>query len=144
MHRLRLTHISNHRPLLSSLSSASTVSRRVDLAAIRALLTSGDPLNNVPPAIADKVGINLHLTANHPLNIVKRKVEDYCNHYAAANSQSLFTLYDNECPVADVKSCFDDLLVPKDHCSRSRSDTYYVTNSLVALTAFVSLIFSRF
>jgi phenylalanyl-tRNA synthetase alpha subunit len=98
---------------------------------LQELLGSKHPLNNVPSAIESKIGRNLHLMANHPLNIIKNKIEKYCNDYAAANNQSKFTIYDKESPVADTKNCFDDLLVPPDHCSRSRSDTYYLTDKLV-------------
>jgi phenylalanyl-tRNA synthetase alpha chain len=68
---------------------------------------------------------------NHPLNIIKKKIETYCNAYAQEHKQSPFSIFDNESPVADTKSCFDDLLVPANHCSRSRSDTYYLSEELV-------------
>jgi phenylalanyl-tRNA synthetase alpha chain len=71
------------------------------------------------------------LLTDHPLNIIKNKIEKYCNEYAMENRQSKFAIYDKEPPVADTKNCFDDLLVPPDHCSRSRSDTYYLTDKLV-------------
>lgn len=98
---------------------------------LKELLRRKHPLNNVPLEIESKIGRNLHLLPNHPLNIIKNKIEQYCNDYAAANNQSNFMIYDKESPVADTKNCFDDLLVPPDHCSRSRSDTYYLTDELV-------------
>jgi phenylalanyl-tRNA synthetase alpha chain len=88
-------------------------------------------MNNIPPQIAEKIGRNLHLEQHHPLNIIKAKIENYCNEYAKKYNQSSFDLYDKESPIAHVKNCFDDLLVPPDHVSRSRRDTYYIDDQHV-------------
>lgn len=123
--------IRNSLPRVSR-SSSSSVQRN-----LQALLKQKHPLNNIPAAIESKIGRNLHLLPNHPLNIIKKKIERYCNDYASNNNQSPFAIYDSESPVADVKSCFDDLLVPPGHCSRSRSDTYYLTDELVFRSYFI-------
>ncbi len=36
-------------------------------------IKNGHPSNNIPDAIILKVGKNLHLQKNHPLNIIKKK-----------------------------------------------------------------------
>eukprot|EP00927_Polykrikos_kofoidii_P035958 TRINITY_DN30431_c0_g1_i1.p1 TRINITY_DN30431_c0_g1~~TRINITY_DN30431_c0_g1_i1.p1 ORF type:complete len:323 (+),score=69.67 TRINITY_DN30431_c0_g1_i1:580-1548(+) len=42
--------------------------------------------------------------------------------------------FDNVAPVVETARCFDDLLVPRDHVSRSPSDTYYVNAKYVLRT----------
>lgn len=58
-----------------------------------------------------------------------RRIEDYCKSFAAKNGHEVFEIYDNLSPVVDTKSCFDDLLVEKDHISRKPSDTYYLSDT---------------
>mmetsp|Transcript_15892 Transcript_15892/g.23935 ORF Transcript_15892/g.23935 Transcript_15892/m.23935 type:complete len:405 (+) Transcript_15892:49-1263(+) len=110
------------------------LSSGVDYSSVRACLSNGHPMNNVSTVVAEKVGRNLHLQPNHPLHIIKTKVESYCQEYSIQNKQSQFSIFDKESPIADTKSCFDDLLVPPDHVSRSRSDTYYIDESTVLRT----------
>lgn len=98
--------------------------------------------HNIPNLIEDKIGLNLHKKQNHPLNIIKNKIENYCNEYATKNKQSSFLIHDNEIPITNTKNCFDDLLVPVDHISRSRSDTYYINETMVnKLFLFISVLF---
>ena len=77
------------------------------------------PRHNVPPTLVPKVGQNLHLQRGHPLNTIKQLIE---SHFKARN----FQFFDQMSPVVTTKACFDDLLTPQDHISRSMSDTYYV------------------
>jgi phenylalanyl-tRNA synthetase alpha chain len=116
-----------------------STSRAVDAAmpstspATRPLIVAGVPLSadsNVPAAVADKVGRNLHLSRHHPLNIIKTIIEDHFREVerdaARVGQRAEFRFFDDMCPVVTTKACFDDLLTPKDHVSRSVSDTYYV------------------
>lgn len=97
-------------------------------------IQTGHPQNNISKTCLEKIGKNLHLQTDHPLNTIKSIVENYCNDYAVKNGQTCFSIYDSEPPIASTKSCFDDLLVPPDHVSRSRSDTYYVDGDTVLRT----------
>ena len=90
--------------------------------------------NNIPTSIVQKVDKKLHLKRHHPLNIIKTKIEDYCNKYALDNEQNSFMIYDNLSPIVTTKQCFDDLLVASDHISRSSSDTYYLNDSTLLRT----------
>lgn len=45
-----------------------------DLNAVVSTLKNGHPFNNVPQSIIEKVGSNLHLRTNHPLNIIKKRL----------------------------------------------------------------------
>ena len=88
------------------------------------------PDSNVTAAVASKVGRNLHLTKNHPLNIIKTIIEDHFRDVereaAKVGQRAEFRFFDDMSPVVTTKACFDDLLTPEDHVSRSLSDTYYV------------------
>ncbi|KAJ8600276.1 hypothetical protein CTAYLR_000643 [Chrysophaeum taylorii] len=85
-----------------------------------------DPENNVTPYIANLVGKNLHQTENHPLYIIRKRIESYFG--------SDFEIFDNEDPIVTTTQCFDDLLIPPDHPGRQKSDTYYVTKDSVLRT----------
>lgn len=84
---------------------------------------------NIPPSIRSKVGENLHLRDKHPLNTIKKSIEDYFQ----GNDPSLQT-FDNLCPVVPIKNNFDLLRIPPDHVSRSKSDTYYLNDEQVLRT----------
>lgn len=92
--------------------------------------------NNIASSILEKVGRKLHLQKDHPLNIIKTMIEEYCNNYALKNSNGTykFQLYDDINPIVDTKSCFDDLRVDKNHISRKPSDTYYLNENTVLRT----------
>lgn len=90
--------------------------------------------SNITENILKKIGENLHLKVDHPLNLTKAKIEKFCTDYATVNGRNQFKIFDNFSPLVDTKSCFDDLRIPKDHESRKRSDTYYVSDELVLRT----------
>ena len=98
-----------------------------------------NPECNIPPNIVARVGTNLHLQMNHPLNTIKTKIEEYWQQRTAAinnpssNSDDFVTRDDLEAVVPIVNN-FDSLLIPQDHVSRSKSDTYYVDKEYVLRT----------
>ncbi|VDQ01402.1 unnamed protein product [Trichobilharzia regenti] len=47
------------------------------------------------------------------------------------NGTPLFSLYDHLSPVVTVRQNFDSLLIPPDHPSRLRTDTYYLNETTV-------------
>jgi hypothetical protein len=71
---------------------------------------------------------NLHNQQDHPLQIIKTWITQYFDDvYVDKNSGSpVFEYFDTLSPVVTTTMCFDDLLTPADHPSRSRSDTYYL------------------
>ena len=81
-------------------------------------------------AVASKLGENLHLRAGHPLNIVKETIEQ---HFTSLDN-SAFVCYDQLDPEVTVQANFDDLLIPKDHVSRSPTDTFYIGDDKVLRT----------
>lgn len=72
---------------------------------------------NITRYIQEKAGLRLHQRVGHPVEYVKRAVQERLPG---------FVRYDDLDPVVTVRQNFDDLLVPLDHISRRPSDTYYV------------------
>lgn len=85
--------------------------------------------SNITEGIRSKVGRNLHLQKNHPVNIIKGMIE---SHLQA--SQPIFKTFDNMDPYVTTTACFDDLLVKPDHISRAITDTYYLEPELILRT----------
>jgi phenylalanyl-tRNA synthetase alpha chain len=123
-------HLGTHR--LGRRASGASISKR--------LLCSYDceslfgyswqhPESNISSNIASKVGANLHLRQGHPLNIVKKIIED---HYITLDPE--YQVFDNLEPLVSTEANFDSLLIPGDHVSRSKSDTYYLRNDAVLRT----------
>jgi len=79
----------------------------------------------IPETIKQRMGRKLYAQPNHPLEIVKRQI------YESLPNFGRFEFYD---PVVTVGENFDQLLIPKDHPSRSPSDTYYVDDEHVLRT----------
>jgi len=82
-------------------------------------------MDSLPKHILDKIGRNLHLQENHPVNLVYRRI------------LKLFTgfdLFDELSPIVSIRNNFDLLRIPVDHPSRSKSDTYYVDSNNVLRT----------
>ena len=82
-------------------------------------LATDHPANNVSPHIANLVGRDLHLNKDHPLGIIKDKIEAYFK-----ERDPTFECKDSLYPIVTKQQCFDDLLIPPDHVSRKPSDTY--------------------
>ncbi|KAJ1415362.1 hypothetical protein B484DRAFT_454574 [Ochromonadaceae sp. CCMP2298] len=91
------------------------------------------PANNVPESILGKVGRRLHLQKHHPLNIIKTRIEEYCQAHAQQHSFA-FQIFDDLSPVVSTTACFDDLRVGPEHVSRLPSDTYYLDPHTVLRT----------
>ena len=85
---------------------------------------------NIPDSILTKVERKLHLNPNHPICIIKEHIYKYFDSLSDYN----FKEYDDLSPYTDTTDNFDRLLIPKDHSSRSKSDTYYVTEYIVLRT----------
>jgi len=84
------------------------------------------PSGNIPFSIKNKVGKNLYQITNHPICIIKNRIYDYFK-----NSREVI---EGLSPYVDVQSNFDDLLIPRDHPSRSKSDTFYYDHNTVLRT----------
>jgi phenylalanyl-tRNA synthetase alpha chain len=85
------------------------------------------PNSNVTQQIKDKIGRNLHLQNNHPLNIIKNRIQ-------SAPSMTQFERFDSIPPQVPTLHNFDMLCFPMDHVGRSMSDTYYIDEKTVLRT----------
>jgi len=85
---------------------------------------TGETGNNVTPYIENLIGRNLHTNENHPLGIIKAKIEKY---FDSLEGDVKFESVDNLEPIVGAQECFDDLLIPADHPGRLPSDTYYIS-----------------
>lgn len=94
------------------------------------VVREGDPANNVSDTIFSKIGTHLHLRPDHPLGILKSAIYEYFDR----TQDTKFLKFEDLLPIVSTSSNFDDLLIPVDHVSRSRNDTYYVDEATVLRT----------
>lgn len=90
---------------------------------------SDHPNNNIPPHIAALVGRGLHTKEDHPIGIVRAKIQDYFN-----SLDEEYKIFDAEDPIVTCTQCFDDLRIEPDHPGRSPSDTYYIDDKTLLRT----------
>jgi phenylalanyl-tRNA synthetase alpha chain len=90
-----------------------------------------DSWSNVSPKILSHLGRNLHLQKYHPLCLVKSQIVDfmYKNFPGRSKRTPRFTVFDNLSPIVTIEQNYDSLLVPKDHPSRKKTDSYYLNES---------------
>lgn len=91
-----------------------------------------DDWTNITDKVISYIGVNLHLQQNHPLELLKRKVIKFMHsRYVNSRGNPLFSVHDRLSPVVTTVQNFDRILVPKDHPSRRKTDSYYVNEGLV-------------
>jgi len=115
------------RPIVTTGRIGTSRAARIKASAVAteaaARFMTGETGNNVTPYIANLVGRGLHKKADHPLGIIKQKIEDY---FATIDGVT-FQIADAMDPVVSAQQCFNDLLIPEDHPGRLPSDTYYIS-----------------
>lgn len=85
-------------------------------------------MSNIPKNVLSKIDKKLYQISNHPVCIIKELIYDYFM------KQRNFHIHENISPYVSVKNNFDKLLIPENHPSRSRSDTYYLNDETVLRT----------
>ena len=95
-------------------------------------MLKGDPMAEehvgLPLSIRRQMYHHLHTTQNHPVKIVKDLI------YSQMAKIPGFLTFDGSPPVVTPEQNFDSLLIPKDHPSRSKSDTYYLSEGRLLRT----------
>lgn len=81
-----------------------------------------DGWTNVTPKIISLTRERLYLQPQHPLGLLSRGIKE---HFSA------FKSFDFPSPVVTIHQNFDSILIPPDHVSRGKSDTYYVNKDLL-------------
>jgi phenylalanyl-tRNA synthetase alpha subunit len=74
-----------------------------------------------------------HLVHRCSCHLSIPRIETYFKERSAATGTPV-QCFDDLFPVVPVKNNFDDLLIPRDHVSRSPIDTYYVDDQHVLRT----------
>jgi phenylalanyl-tRNA synthetase alpha chain len=118
----------------SSISSARPVEESSKTITVLGNEYEADDWTNITPRIVEKTGLNLHMQLSHPLWLVKKRISNFFYASfpgASAHSCPLFTVVDNFSPVVSTTQNFDELLVPRDHVSRAKSDNYYINKDTV-------------
>ena len=82
-------------------------------------------MNNISPNIEAKRKRKLHNQEDHPVCMLKKKIQAYFHD---------FEIYDDLSEVVTIQQNFDELLIPTDHPARKASDTYYVDEAHVLRT----------
>lgn len=87
-----------------------------------------DDFTNVTPKILSYLDRNLHLRKNNPISMVRQRIVNYFYSSFTHRGTPIFSVYENLSPVVTTKQNFDDLLIPEEHPSRTKSDCYYINN----------------
>lgn len=78
-----------------------------------------DAMTNISPKILSSIGKCLYEKRDSPIYFISERVRQYFN-------TNLYNEFKYPSPVVTTEDNFDSLLIPKDHVSRDKRDTYYV------------------
>lgn len=84
-----------------------------------------DSHSNISQSIIGKTEAKLHLLPNHPINIIKEKIQN------SLQKRFKYKVWDSLDPVATIHQNFDSLLIPADHPGRLPTDTYYINKDML-------------
>lgn len=86
-----------------------------------------DDWTNLKPRIQSYMNRNIYLQQHHPLSILRKKIVDYFyKSFVTNRGNPLFSVVDNLSPIVTLEQNFDSLLIPPDHDSRKKSDSFYL------------------
>lgn len=99
--------------------ASQTVSKSLELFG-RTYLT--DSFTNLTPRILELTQRRIYRQRSNPLYLISERIR---NHFKSDG----YDEFSYESPVVTLKDNFDSLLIPENHVSRSKSDTYYVNST---------------
>jgi phenylalanyl-tRNA synthetase alpha chain len=82
---------------------------------------------NIPESINKKINLNLLKKPDHPIFIIGQILKKYF-------SSQQYEIFEDLPKFVETSKNFDDLLIPKNHCTRNKTDTYYANESYVLRT----------
>ena len=89
-----------------------------------------DDWTSVSPRVLDKIGKNLHNRHHHPLGLIRQRIQNYFyKTYVNRVGNPIYSVYDNFSPAVTIHKNFNSLLIPKNHPSWSKSETYFINQS---------------
>ena len=98
------------------------------------------PYHNIPEKILSLCDKNLLKRPSHPLGILSDKIRSFFqdpNVYKSPLQQAnplAYVIKDDFDPIVTVQQNFDELLIPQDHISRKKADTYYLSETKLLRT----------
>jgi len=94
---------------------------------------AADEWTNLSPSVVSKLGANLHSKKDHPLFLIRKKIENFFlqnqKDYILHKDDSIHSVFDNLSPIVSTKQNFDSLLIPDEHVSRKNSESFYLNKS---------------
>lgn len=88
-----------------------------------------DSYTNITDGIIKHMSRKLHQQKGHPLYLIKECIKSYFyKKYIGRTGNPVFSVYDNQDPIVTTYQNFDSLLVPRNHVSRQKSDSYYLNS----------------
>jgi len=87
-----------------------------------------DSQTNVTPRVLEYVSRRIYEERNSPLFLISQRIRHFFREGCSSGVGYSFDEFTYETPVVTLEDNFDSLLIPKDHVSRSKSDTYYVNS----------------
>lgn len=103
-----------------------------------------DHMTNISPSIKEKLGMSLHNRAQHPINLIRQRIQDFFyRSFVGRTGNPIFAVFDNLSPVVSFKQNFDSLLVPNDHPSRHPKVSLYYNNCSVLTLGFTYMAYSH-
>lgn len=121
--------VSSDAPLKSS-----TPALRSSASPLATLTISGkqyekDSYTNITSSIRKQMSRKLHQQKCHPIYLIKERIVSYFyKKYIGRTGNPIFSVYDNLDPIVTTGQNFDSLLVPHNHSSRRKSDSYYLNS----------------
>lgn len=89
-----------------------------------------DDWTNIKPRIQSHLNRNIYLQAHHPLSIIRKRIVDYFyKSFITSRGNPLFSVIDNLSPIVTLEQNFDSLLIPDDHISRQKTDSFYLNRN---------------
>lgn len=120
---------------LSSQSSQSQSENKQKTVEILGKNYIADSWTNVTPRALTKVGKNLHNKQYHPINLVRRRIQNFFyKTFTNRAGNPSFAVFDDLSPVVTAHQNFDSLLVSQDHPARQKTDTYYANSNYLLRT----------
>ena len=86
-----------------------------------------DSWTNFRGRVVNLINRDLHREKYNPICLIKQRIVNYFNKaFPNYRGNPLFALCDDLSPVVTMQQNFDSLLVPPDHPSRNKSDSYFI------------------
>lgn len=89
-----------------------------------------DDWTNLKARTQSYMNRNIYLQDHHPLSIIRKQIVDYFyKSFITNRGNPLFSVVDNLSPVVTLEQNFDSLLIPPDHVSRKKTDSFYLNRN---------------